>query len=285
MQVLNLLYKHFLYISLLALFPILSNAQVAKPSTEELTADDILYRKEFTMAFKLHTHGMGLSANFVKIKNIYKKKVLEIELLELKHPKEFRQQSLFASGRDAAKGFVYGKRNNFYNLNVSWGTMRTISEKARRSGVHVSYYYAGGPSLGLVKPYYLELIHGTNEYGELVRTNEKYSIENEALFLNEDWIYGSSGPTFGWNDLKLAPGLQAKLAVNFDWASYKEFVKAIEVGAMVNAYVFIEKKFKLDNDEAVFDGYKMARIPILVGDNNSFFFTNLYIRFLLGKRK
>ena len=114
--------------------------------------EDVLYFKEFTIGLKAHTNGFGLSANFIKIQNIFKRRVIEIEIMDLKHPKEKRSQSLFSTGRTSAKGYVFGKQNNFYNVNASFGLPpETIAEKGRKSGVAVSLYYAGGVSLGIAK--------------------------------------------------------------------------------------------------------------------------------------
>ncbi|MGB1206829.1 MAG: hypothetical protein ACPG5B_14365 [Chitinophagales bacterium] len=252
--------------------------------TRFLTEDDVVFKREFSMGFQAHTAGFGLSAHFVKIQDIYKKTVYEIGIMDIKHPKEFRQQSLFASGRATTRGFVYGKRNNFYTFNASVGKIKIIADKGRKSGVQISYYYGGGVSLGLLKPYFLEIIDGFSDNGEYLLKSVRYTEESANTFLNEGLIYGASGPTYGWSFVKPAPGIQAKVSVLFDWANYNEFVKAIEIGAMANAYAFLEKKYKTVDNQIVEDGLELGRIPILVGDNNSFVFANLYVRMLFGKR-
>lgn len=262
-----MIYKNIIY-SLCFLFSNIILAQVSNSLGNDNI--DIIYKQEFTMGLKAHTNGFGLSANFVKINNIHKKRVYEIEIMDIKHPKEFRQQSLFSQGRTtASKGFVYGKENNFFNINVSRGTIRTIAEKARKSGVSISMYYAGGVSLGLAKPYYLDLIDRDFSRGvNIVTKRTKFDgadQQTQSDFLDEQLIVGSSGFIHGFDELTPYPGVQGKVALLFDWATYNEFVKAIEIGGMVNAY--------------------LKRIPILVTDDNSLFFTNLYVKFTLGKRK
>lgn len=253
-----------------------ANAQEPQIGTTPLTSDDVVFKREFSIGLKAHTHGFGLSANRVRIENIYKKKTLEIEITNIKHPKERRQQSPFASGRNSARGYVYGKQNSFYQLNVNFGTSRTITNKGQRNGVQIAWFYSYGPSLGIVKPYYLELIYDVTETGQFVTRNEKYTSENASWFLNEGLIYGASGITYGWNDINLFPGIQVKGGFNFDWANFYEMVKALEVGFMINVHAGLVK-----NGEGKLE---ISRVPIMIEDKNSFIFSNLYLRLNLGKR-
>lgn len=240
---------------------------------EPLTSKDIVFHKEFAGAGILHSHGFGVSFRFAQIKDIYKKKVSEFSLMDMKHPKEVRQQSLFALGNRSAKGYVYGKINNFYTLNYTIGRVRNLAEKARKSGVAVGYYYGIGPSLGLLKPYYLEVI--VERDGRLVTEDIKYSPETEQQFLNNNLIYGSSGFTKGLNEMKFHAGLQAKLAINFDWASYDELVKGLEVGAVINAYS--------PELGGLFDG-DIKGVQLVAKQPDNYFFTSFYLNIFFGKR-
>ncbi|PSJ71854.1 hypothetical protein C7N43_37215 [Sphingobacteriales bacterium UPWRP_1] len=251
-------------------------AQEPQVGTTPLTSDDIVFKREFSIGLKAHTHGYGVSVNRVRIENIFKKKTLEIEVSNIKHPKERRQQSPFASGRNSARGYVYGKQNSFYQISANFGTTRTISNKGQRNGVQVAWFYSYGPSLGITKPYYLELIYDVTETGQFVTRNEKYTSENASWFLNEGLIYGASGITYGWNDINFFPGLQVKGGFNFDWANFYKMVKALEIGFMVNVHAGLVK-----NDEG---NLRISRVPIMIEDDNSFLFTNLYLRLNLGKR-
>lgn len=226
--------------------------------------EDVLYNKEFTIGLKAHTNGFGLSAHFIKIKNRFKRRVLEIQVMDLKNPKEKRSQSNQSFNGNSAKGYVFGKQNNFYNINASLGVLKAIAEKGRKSGVAFSLYYAGGVSLGITKPYYLDLVYSNTDI-----RSEKY-VEgpegNANFFLNQQRIFGSSGFAAGLNEIGFVPGVQGKVALHFDWANNSEFIKALEVGAMVNGYI--------------------KRVPILVSDEvkNNLIYVNLYARLLLGKR-
>lgn len=236
-------------------------SQVNQPS---LSYDDVVYKREFNIGLKAHTNGFGVAAHWVKIHSIFKKTVYEFELMDLRHPREVRQQSIHSSGRTTSRGYVFGKRNSLFNLNVSIGRMRSLAEKARKSGVGVHFYYGAGVSLGIVKPYYLDLIYDFVPGAVLDVRSESFNEENASLFTNDRYIYGASGFTYGLNRIKIKPGGQIKAAFVFDWASYNEFVKALEVGAMLNVYT--------------------GRVPIMLTEDNQFLFPNLYVKLMLGKR-
>ncbi len=265
--------------SLFLLTSVLSSSLLlnAQNSIEDLTLDDLVYKKERTFSFQLHTSGWGLSGEFVKIHNIKKRSFYQIEVLTMRHPKEFRQQSIFASGRSTARGYVFGKQNSFYNINFMFGRGRMLAEKGRKNGVAISMRYGAGPSLGITKPYYLELIYQiVGGYADT--KHEGYNTENAHLFLDERYIFGASGIAFGWNELSFHPGIQGKFAVNFDWASYNEFVKALEVGVMMSAH--------FSGVESSNDGTTNLRaVPIMISEDNKFIFANLFAKVSFGKRK
>lgn len=273
------MFKHVLSILVVLFFSFSGNkllAQGVNNYDNTLTTDDVIYKKEFSIGLKAHTNGFGIGANVVRIKNIYKKRVYEFEIMGIKHVKERRQQSLYATGRTSIGGYVYGKQNNFYTINASIGNMHTLSGKGKRKGVQIFAYYAFGGSLGITKPYYLELIVDYTDR-DLITNNERYTPQNESLFLNPNRIFGASGFAFGWTEINLFPGLQAKAAINFDWATYKEMVKALEIGVMVNIHGGFTR-----NPET--DKIRLSRVPIMINAQNNFMFTNFYLKLNLGKR-
>ncbi|MBL7784470.1 MAG: hypothetical protein JNM36_01050 [Chitinophagales bacterium] len=267
--------RYLFWICIISCYSYCSIAQnVAVP--DKLTADDIVYHREFTFGAKLHTRGWGVQADFVKIHSIFKKTLYSIEFMDYHSPKEMRQQSLFPNTRGLVKSFIYGKENAFFAINASMGKIRILAEKARRSGVGIGLYYGGGLSLGLQKPYYLNMVVGYNSVtNRPIIERERYTDENATWFLNPNMIDSGAGFQYGWNELQLFPGGQARVAVNFDWASYHEFVKAVEVGATFNAY--------LPEVGSLFKG-EPTGFHLMVGEQPNYFFTTLYVRAMLGRR-
>ena len=240
----------------------------------------VVYNKEFTVDIKLHTNGFALGVNVGRLKSFYRTRYFNIELGEIKHPKEFRQSIDFQvpNTSKVSRAFIYGKENNFLVLRGGLGEKRYLTEKDKRRGLAVGISYEAGPSLGILKPYYLELIYRLDGGSEDPNQDyeirsEKFSDANAEQFLainSINTIYGSSGFTKGLSELSLIPGIHAKCAVHFDWGAFDEFVKAIEAGVMIDVFP--------------------RRVPIMVesdlvtSSKNKPFFINLYLNLQLGKR-
>ncbi len=227
----------------------------------------ITYDSELTGNIKLMTNGWSIGGHYGLLKKWNSTTLYTVEFGELKHFKESRQRadySVSAFGRSASS-FTYGKQNSFFTLRAGLGQKRYFSEKARRKGVAVGMFYNFGPSLGIIKPYYLEvtrLEQGTNR----VNINDvRYSENTAQEFLNKNRIYGSSSIAMGLNEINLAVGAHAKLALHLDWGAFEEHVKALEVGIAADFY--------------------FQKIPIMVSDDNRPYFINLYAALQLGKRK
>lgn len=227
-------------------------------NTDKYSEVDLVYQKEFTAGAKLLSTGFGLEMNFKKTPNIRYKTVKQIEFLELKHPTEFRQTS--GGTPRNPRSFIYGKENNFYVLNFSYGQDRIITRKGRKNGVSLYWAWKAGPSLGLLKPYYLTL-----QYGDGTFHNERYSEENANIFLNLGRIAGASGFAFGLGELKIKPGASARVSVGADWASKRDYIKSVELGLIVNAFA--------------------GKVPLMVEKENSFLFTNLFVGVLFGRKR
>ncbi|MEZ4990726.1 MAG: hypothetical protein R2824_09950 [Saprospiraceae bacterium] len=260
------------------LFPLLclaflSNAQKYLYSGENYYDDQtgIIYNRELTIDLKFHTHGFALGTQIGQINTYYLTRFLNFEIGELKHIKEYRQSDFqTASMGKVSRAFIFGKQNSFFVLRGGVGEKRYFSEKAKRKGLAIGMSYEAGPSLGILKPYYLELIRTAEPgSGDYRIVSEKYTSENANDFTNLGLIYGASGFAKGLDEVSIMPGGHAKMALHFDWGAFDEFVKALEAGVMVDLY------FK--------------KVPIMVetatGDiENSPLFVNLYINLQLGKR-
>src|SRR5690606_29222235 len=107
--------------------------------------------------------------------------------------------------------FVYGKRNVFYQLKLSAGQQLLIGGKGNKNGVSVYGIGTGGLSLGILRPYYVEVQDMDNKNRFV-----KYDSPDSALFLSQR-IIGGAGLTKGWNEMKFVPGLHAKTAIRFDY--------------------------------------------------------------------
>ena len=148
-----------LVVAILIFVVFTSNASQAQLPLEK---KGILLEKERSFGLKLNTSGLGISlfGDFGKQLSVSKKRIIRIEAYQIKHPKEYRQnlESFWTSqGMSLSKSYFYGVKNNLYALQAGIGMKKIFAEKAEKSGVEASFVYLGGVTLGLLKPYYLNL--------------------------------------------------------------------------------------------------------------------------------
>jgi len=256
--------RFFLCLFFSALLVASARTQTLNMPTENV---GIIYNRETTFNMKLTTNrGFVPGMEFGRLRTYYKTTFFHISLGEIKHPKEQRQSADPLLSR-SFRPFIFGKQNNLFVVRSGWGVKRYYSEKAKHKGVAVGMSYAIGPSLGLLKPYYLAICYpDPDRPGDCRIFHEKYSAENASLFLDENGrIKGASPFTRGFGELSFLPGANASIAFHLDWGAFDEFVKALEIGAMLDVFP--------------------KKAPILVTEENKQFFLNFFINLQLGKRR
>lgn len=225
-----------------------------------------LMKNEFTFGLNIHTSGWGI--NVRRSKNItgYKKRVFEVELVNMKHPKEVRSVNPYF---DNAKSFFYGKMNTMTVLRTAIGKQNVMFSKAEKGGVEVRFHYSGGLSLAFVKPVYLNILYpvyvsppnpnfpSSTEYDVVV---EKYDPDKHYV----DNIYGRAPFTHGFDEIKLYPGAYGKMGLSFEYGSHSDAIKCIETGVTIDAYA--------------------KDVPIMAKTKNQQFFLNFYINLLYGRK-
>ena len=219
---------------------------------------DPAFKKQNIFGIKLSTDGYGLSFEKGKYQTPRKTLLYQFELNEKKNPKEEKtasSQNLFTG---QVNSVIWGKANNFYQFKLGMGQQFLIGGKANKSGVAVSAIYAGGLAIGLAKPYLVDVENETTH--EQVR--KKFTDSADG---NTYQLIGASGFTHGWNEVKVKPGLHAKIAMRFDYGRFNETVSAIEAG--LNAE------------------YYFSKIEQLIYNKPKNFFFNAYITILFGRRK
>ncbi len=245
-----------------------------QPKALDDTPVGVVYNKEFTVDFTAHTNGFALGMNFGKLQTYYKTKYYHFSIGEIKHAREKRSdfQSVTRPNVVAARAYIFGKQNNLYALRAGFGTKRYLSEKSPDRGVSVGINYEFGPTLGLLKPYYLEVYVAENFQAQTTRS-VRYSEETAALFSDPTRIFGASSRGLGFGEMKPTLGAHGKFSIHFDWGAFDEFVKAIDAGVMVDLF--------LQKTPILIDG---ANINNEVVENRNLFL-NLFVNLQFGKRR
>ncbi len=218
---------------------------------------EIIFNKHSIFGVKLATDGYGISYEFGRFKSNRVANIFQFELNEKKHPKEKRTTGAQFNGF-SFNSVIYGKENNFYQFKMGMGQQRVIGGKDNKNGVAVMGIYSGGISLGLQKPYIVNVSKSPNG-GDQFRSTYPTIIDSNYYEI------GAAGFTRGWDKVKLKPGLQAKAAMRFDYGRFNETVAAIEVG--VNAE------------------YYFSKVAQMAYNKDKNFFFNGYITLLFGRRK
>lgn len=219
---------------------------------------DLIFNKQNVFGIRLASDGYGISFEKGYFKTPTRTLLFSAELNEKHSPKE-HHVSASSDGFDFSSIVPY-KLNNFYELKLSIGQQVLIGGKGNKNGVAVSAIYSGGLTLGMLKPYYLEITNAISSVG----TEQTY-----AQFASDstvgDQITGASGFLVGWDHLTVKPGLNARQAMRFDYGRLNQTVAAVEVGLT--------------------EEYFSGKMPIMYEVPGKQFFFNAYVSILFGGRK
>ena len=218
----------------------------------------LLYKNTASFGLNIHSAGWGIDFRRGKNINAFKKKIYEFEFVGIRHPKQIKSVNPFFEN---AKSYFYGKTNSLLAFRAGMGRQKQLFGKADRSGVEIRLNYSVGPSFGITKPVYLDILYPIqNQQFEFNVVTEKYDPDRHRI---ED-IYGRAAFTNGLDELKVTPGLYGKVGLSFEYGSDDDDIKAIETGIVVDAY--------------------SKEIPIMAFIEDDQIFFNFYINILYGKK-
>lgn len=215
------------------------------------------YRSDAVGGVILHGEGWGGYFRYGRQLTYNKRINFSLDLVSMHHPKEIK---VFNPNFDDGKGYFYGKLNSLFILRPGIGFRKIYFEKLREKGVEISLNYSIGPSIGLLKPVYLQIINPTNDPFLFTFTDERY----DPSFHTIDNIYGRSKGTKGLGETKINPGVFGKFGIQFEYANEDDAIRAIELGSVVDFY-FIP-------------------VELMTENNPSNIYISLYLKFLLGRK-
>ncbi|MFZ4057636.1 MAG: hypothetical protein ACOYKE_05830 [Ferruginibacter sp.] len=221
----------------------------------------IAYSKHTVYGLKLTSDGYGGFIEIGRAKSIRKALLFQLDIGERKHPKEEKQTNPFIP----TSPFIFGKINYFYPVKLGVQQQILLGNKSNKNGVSVTGNFGGGLSLGLLRPYYLEINDVTNANRKFI----KYDSPDSVIFVSNvelaNLSVAGTGLGRGWSDLKIVPGIYGKTSIRFDYGRFNEMVNALEVGLTAEFY--------------------SKKIPQLIYLKQRNLFFNAYISILFGKRK
>jgi hypothetical protein len=216
---------------------------------------DLIFDHYGLFGFKLATNGWGIFYEKGKFLTPRRSRTLTFEFNEIKDPKDHKEA---VSGDGYTYNYVsVGRLNNFYEVKASYGQQVLIGGKANKNGVAVTYLYSGGVSLGMLKQYVMNVYTPQSLY----TFKSSYPTIADSGYIVNDAL-GLAG---GWNHLQFTPGLNAKLAMRFDYGRFNSSITAFETGVTAEYY--------------------FSKMPLMLYVPAKQLFFNAYITIMFGKRK
>lgn len=193
--------------------------------------EDIGIQFKYEQSFGIVAHSNGFGANFRRGKHItgYRKRILALEMVTMKHPKEYK---VYNPARENAKGYIYGKLNSALILRPTIGLQGVITSKADKGGVEVRYLVQGGGSLCVLKPVYLEILQEVGNTGDYKLVTEKYNAQKHSTYN----IYGKAPFLKGVGESTLVPGAFGKFGLSFEYGEPAAKIRSIETGISLDFY-------------------------------------------------
>lgn len=225
----------------------------------------IIYKNEFSIEAKLHTLGFAVGFNRGKIVSYHTTKFYHFDIGHLKSIKE-KKNNFVATSLNIYNNYSFAKRNYFFPTRLGMGIKKYLSEKQSYKGIAVGYSIEGGFTLGVLKPYYLDVKSLTDDNKFTIETI-KYSEENKDVFIDENQIFDKASFFKGFGEIDFVPGVHLNAAILYALKAYEKPVYAIQTGIMIDAFI--------------------KHVPIMVetsGFKNKSIFFNVYINIQLGKR-
>lgn len=187
---------------------------------------------------------------------------LNIELVNVKHPKELQ-----SSANSVGSRFIEGKENYLFVLRPQYGREVKLFQRGADEGVAVNGILAAGPSLGIIKPYYVEV-----SYGNATRTVPASEV-NGFVTPTGETVIGAGGFFQGLDKSTLTVGLNVKAALNFELSAFRSNTTGLEIGFL--AEIFPSKVVIIPNTAP--GGNR--------SDGNRSVFTSGYITLFFGSKK
>jgi hypothetical protein len=180
---------------------------------------------------------------------------IALEAVNIKHPKEKSEATSIANR------FIFGKTNYLFSLRPEYGREVVYFKKNGEDGIGISLIVAGGPSIGIQKPYYIKYDRTGRGQIEIVQYDPNIHKE-----LNR--IQGSAGIlTNFFQGMSFNPGAHVKLAANIDMNTFGNSLTGFEIG--ITSEIFS----------------KTPEIMSAQLTKNSQFYTSGYLTIYFGNRK
>lgn len=133
------------------------------------------------------------------------------------------------------RSYIEGKLNQLIVIRPEYGRRWTLLQKAAEGGPALKGILATGPSLGLQKPYYVDITY-TNSATSKTSTFAVPYVQTLDDTYPKAFIIGSSSFLEGFSEAKPVPGWHLKSALNLELESFKQNHMSLELGFCVDYF-------------------------------------------------
>lgn len=185
----------------------------------------VIYNHENAAHVTLHTQGLGAGYKAGKVRSIYKVTFWNYEATYLRSLKQIK---LYNGSYWGSSSFVYGKLHDVVALRAGYGAEHRIYGKPYWGGVELRWLYEVGASFALLKPYYyMVVVASPGANGEYEQVMEYQTYDQHGQWID---IVGRAPLRYGFDELKVRPGVHAKGGLLFDIGKTRTAAQALEVG-------------------------------------------------------
>lgn len=211
------------------------------------------YRTMNMYGIEMHTRGWGAYYRRGWRQTGFSNRIFHTEIINVNHPK---QKKIDAFNPNSLR-YYEGKISSVYFLRNSFGWQKTMYDKEVKRGVRVSYFFLFGPTIGIAKPIYMNVVY--LETG--IKATERYDYDRHSVQTRVD---GRAPFLLGVNEIGIHPGLHTKFAFNFEFSGDDENIKSLETGINFDAFG--------------------KEIPMMAITYNDQFYLTFYLALHFGKR-
>jgi len=208
-----------------------------------------VYAKEHYYSLFLNTSGFGFGYKFGWTPNYKDKHLLDFDFDYSNHEKAIKGTNYSYEG---ARSFSYGKLYDLFFLRTGYKWEHTTHHKPYWGGVEIGYFFAGGFSLGIGLPTYLEIAYLSPNGYDLIYLVERYDPTIHDL----SNIVGGAAFYERFHKLAFRPGAYGKMGLLFDFASDNARVRSLEIGVSVDVlFPPIQQMYQNEAKKAYIEAY------------------------------
>ena len=127
------------------------------------------------------------------------------------------------------RSYIEGKLNQLIVIRPEYGRRWTLLQKSAEGGPALKGIFTTGPSIGLQKPYYVDISYTNTATTQTTTLAVPYAKTLDNSY-PKAFIIGDASFLNGFSEVKPVPGWHVKSALNLELESFKQNHMSLELG-------------------------------------------------------